>query len=586
MPNSMFYLSGDTGSGKTYSVTNWCRHNYDIEKIVIVVKSLDLSNQWYKDLINAGVPKKFIFKSTSLDSLDFPVSVLISNNIQKIESNGFGIIIVTHEGWISDHIEFIKENEWIKFFDEIQHLDEEVTLRIPHDIDLFSSLFDVDEYYGEGLFTLKILNETYFKEHEIAKSEIREKLYSIYQKVINKKYDMLVNGDDYAKYVTRKEVIKDSRNCENNNTIEFICIKKYTYFGANSTVIGAKIKESLESLIWEYGQNVTLIESPLSKNLKKCSKKYSNVNIIPLAEKFVSKNRMKTVKNDTLYVQKLINNANDYLKDRSVSMPLLAVNKQYSSSLRNIEMYSFLPFDVSGLNSYIISNTVLILCAYNRSNHHVKMIKNYIKANILKHESFDEFENKEIIYETIDSDILNQRINGVLMNHVAMQISGRIGVFRTDNYNQDSYIFTGSIEQAKYLNSIYEGSTLDLSIMITREEETVQLSDETKKKMSESKKNMSKETKKKMSESHKGKTHSEETKKKMSESTKNSKRRELNRLFSKREKLLLNMENIKSQSNYKNIDGVLYNYKIVLDSIEKDIETLKNLINATERSDK
>lgn len=46
-------------------------------------------------------------------------------------------------------------------------------------------------------------------------------------------------------------------------------------------------------------------------------------------------------------------------------------------------------------------------------------------------------------------------------------------------------------------------------------------SDESKRKMSESKKNISDETKRKMSESRKGKTHSDETKNKISESQKN-----------------------------------------------------------------
>jgi NUMOD3 motif len=45
-------------------------------------------------------------------------------------------------------------------------------------------------------------------------------------------------------------------------------------------------------------------------------------------------------------------------------------------------------------------------------------------------------------------------------------------------------------------------------------------SEETRKKMSEAKKNMSDETKRKISEAHKGKTHSEESRRKMSESGK------------------------------------------------------------------
>jgi hypothetical protein len=377
--NTIQYVNGLCGSGKTYALTRFLSNQIQSNKrskSLIVVPTIELSNQYETAFQDIGTEYTVINSQYSGNT-----QRAIIDAVKQINFIGDGILLITLSSFnnISTSL-FSKSIDWDVYVDEIPAIDKFYDPCIPY---TYTKLFDLLDVIDYELPEFKQLSLSKFETVDYINRHFDEN-EEVFKNIAKDVLDgnmVLIDSASYNKLSTNDITPDAGIDMENGNEFNKLFILsiltpvKWFKISNNITIMGANFEESMLYKYWGDFCGVNFVESHLSNSLR--YNQHTNGSLLDVrycSEYHTSKYHLNKVSGGVSNFNKNINIAAKHFD--SNNNVLVVVNNADREKIQ-VNNWSLAPVISHGLNHFDHYTQVYFGAALNRKPKHIKMLTDF-----------------------------------------------------------------------------------------------------------------------------------------------------------------------------------------------------------------
>ena len=370
--NTIEYVDGLCGSGKTHSLTSYIKQNQSLcKKYMIITPSIILAEQIQKQFEEK---LRFCFIHTIHSKNTDNVASKIMSAIEEIDHDGVGVIICTQQAFPTIPF-FQNKHSWTLIVDEIPKIDSFYCPSLPYSHGLLTEYVEVDEQLPNKLYKMKLSdNSNAFVNRNYDSIDAVIKPIVV---AMQKHHECFADETNWNKLVVSKQITSDQyfdiTYGNSSNKLYFLIMLTPDVFTGFQKVImmGANFEHSLLYKYWSEYKNVNFkVCEEISSQLR--YRTYQNgqrLTLIYLQEekwsKYSSNKSINNVSRETYYA-KLVN---EEMHDKKL---IFMANND--SKVSEDIIGTKIPVISHGINSHDSCDNIYFSPALNRQPMYTKMI--------------------------------------------------------------------------------------------------------------------------------------------------------------------------------------------------------------------